>query len=158
MSFVGKGEDKLLIRLSPKTRGKAAIRSLFFPGWGQVYGEHKLKGTFISAIQLGLGIGTLFAINSYNDAQDDFERALSNFELSKSQDAFRALQDKESSAEEAYNLRNTMLIVTGVFWVYNLFDSIVFFSNKGVHIDIESSLLSNRINEGDLMLSLKLDL
>lgn len=158
MSFVGKGEDKLLIRLSPKTRGKAAIRSLVFPGWGQVYGGQKLKGTFMGAIQLGLGIWTLFVINDYNDAQDDFERALRDFELSQSEDAFRALQDKESSAGEAYNSRNTMLIVTGVFWVYNLFDSIVLFSNKGVHINIESSPVSNRINNRDLMLSLKLDL
>lgn len=158
MSFVGKGEDKLLIRLSPKTRGKAAIRSLVFPGWGQVYGGQKLKGTFMGAIQLGLGIWTLFVINDYNDAQDDFERALRDFELSQSEDAFRALQDKESSAGEAYNSRNTMLIVTGVFWVYNLFDSIVLFSNKGVHINIESSPVSNRINNGDLMLSLKIGL
>jgi len=32
------------ITLSPKTRFKAAVRSLFIPGWGQRYTEQKNKG------------------------------------------------------------------------------------------------------------------
>ena len=51
------------IRLSPKPRLKATVRSLFIPGWGQRYNDQKAKGYLLNALAIG-------AVLAYWDAYD----------------------------------------------------------------------------------------
>lgn len=158
IDLLKKGQSTLTIRLSKKTRFKAAYRSLFFPGWGQIYGDNKLRGVFISTIQAGFGIRALIAINDYNKAQDNLQRALDVFERNKDENAFKAVQDKFNKAENAHSFRNTMLFITAGFWVYNILDSIFFFSSKSTHIEINTNRFSQNLNDKKVMLTMKIGL
>ncbi len=158
MNFIGEGGKNLLIRLSPKTRAKAALRSMLFPGWGQIYGDNKFRGIIISTAQLALGLKTLLANNDYKDAQDELDRALYDFDNNSSMFAFQEVQNKEKDAEKAYNFRNTMIILTASFWIYNVLDSIIFFSIKGSQIGFKSQPLIQNLDKKSLMLSWNIEL
>ncbi|MFQ5639890.1 MAG: DUF5683 domain-containing protein [bacterium] len=157
--FVGGKEKSLLIKLSPRTRFKAAYRSLFFPGWGQVYGGHKVRGVLINTLQIALGIRTLIAVNDYYREQDDFERAQDRFDRNMTEASFQDLQNELEDAEDAYNLRNTMLIITASFWAYNILDSIIFFSPKSSQIEIKTVPRTDRftLKNRNVLLSWKIE-
>lgn len=157
MNFVGSGDGNLLINLSPKTRFKAAYRSLFVPGWGQIYGGNNVRGIIITALQITFGVTTLVAIHDYNNAQDDFGRALDNFNMNMSSGAYLEFQNELKNAEKAYNFRSTMLTMTLGFWAYNILDSIIFFSENASQIEFKVTPLTT-LNDKNVMVSWKINL
>jgi len=159
VDFVGSSESNLFIKLSPKTRFKAACRSSFVPGWGQLYGGNNVRGIIITTFQIALGVGTLVAIHDYNNAHDDFERALDNFNMNMSSGAYREFQNELKNTEKAYNFRNTMLITTFGFWAYNILDSIIFFSENASQIEFKiAPLITKTLNDKNVMVSWKIKL
>ncbi len=130
--FKGTESGTLRLRLSPKTRFKAAMRSMVFPGWGQIYSDRKHSGIFLSLVQAGAGLFTLVAHNDYNNAYDKYKNALSDYEENKK---FSALRDdywdvvvaRHKEASNAFDKRQTWLYISGGLWIYNFLDSILFF-------------------------------
>ncbi|RKX20001.1 MAG: hypothetical protein DRP26_02470, partial [Candidatus Zixiibacteriota bacterium] len=60
------GQDNTFsFTLSPKTRFKAGLRSLFFPGWGQYYSDQRYRAALLSLSTLGLGVASLIADADY---------------------------------------------------------------------------------------------
>ncbi len=53
--------EQVDVRLEPKTRGKAAIRSLLWPGWGQFYSGQKTKGAVMTTLALAAGATVVLA-------------------------------------------------------------------------------------------------
>lgn len=130
--FSGNEKGILRLKLIPKTRFKAGIRSTVFPGWGQIYSERKTFGVLLNVAQLGAALGTLIAEKNYNDAVDDYKKALTNYEQNKKiyhlRDKYLDVAlNKEKNADEAYNDRQIWLYVTGGLWIYNILDAIFFF-------------------------------
>ena len=62
------------IRLSPKTRFKTAVRSLFIPGWGQRYADKTAKGWAFTTLTVLAGAAYLVADQEYDDRLGDFEK------------------------------------------------------------------------------------
>lgn len=129
--FKGSETGVMRLQLSPKTRFKAGIRSLVFPGWGQFYSERKTSGVMLSLVQAGIGIFTLNSHLKYNESFNNYKDALNDYENEKNEalkfEKYEAVKAKYDKANRAFDKRNTWLYITGGLWLYNFLDSILFF-------------------------------
>jgi len=160
INFFGNSESSIFIKLKPRTRTKAAMRSLVFPGWGQLYSGDKIRGAVLGAVSMVLIGRTLFAQNDYNTSLNALDRAEANFNLNRTAESFENVQTKLGEAQDDYDFRKTMLLVTASFWAYNIMDSLVFFSSHGRGIEIKANPFpsaGNAINN-KIELSLKIGL
>jgi len=167
VNLVKQGFNTVTIKLSRKTRAKAALRSALFPGWGQFYGQNKTRGFLVSAFQLTLGAVAAFAVTDYNNKKNDYDQALANFDQNQlnqeeAQIAFEQLQREFRRADDALNFRNTALYLTAGFWLYNIFDSLLFFSSGKATISITGNrtpaLSRGALNNNQLNLTLQVRL
>jgi len=122
------------ISLSSKTRYKAALRSLFLPGWGQYYSERKSRAYIYNAAAIGLGVAVLLADRNFRTKRDDYQLALNELENAASLDELSRLQsvalDKNRQAYDAESTRNLYLALTAGLYVYNILDAVIFFPEK----------------------------
>ena len=136
------------------------MRSLIFPGWGQLYSGDKVRGVILGTASISLIDWTLFAQNDYNTSKNALDRAVENFNRNMDEESFQNVQTKLGKAQDDYDFRKTMLLVTASFWAYNFLDSFIFFSSPAGGIEIKanpfpsaSNLINNKIE-----LSLKIGL
>lgn len=123
--FNGKGTEKISIKLSPKTRLKALMRSTVVPGMGQIYSDHRAKGLIISAMQFSsLGILLVQELR-YRNSVDDFNAALKAFQNDANQRP--RLDAAQSQLDRRYTTRRRWAIISASVYVYNLIDVIAFF-------------------------------
>jgi len=158
--FKGTESGTMKLNLSPRTRLKAGIRSLVFPGWGQRYSERKWAGILFSITQLGLGIYTYdvhrkyeTAIKDYNNALDVYKDNIKNSELREKY--YAIVLEKYQKADDAFERRQTWLAVCGGLWLFNFLDSIFFFPSFGGDIFNNSiPLISTNVNNESYLLTL----
>ncbi len=129
------GQDNTFsFTLSPKTRFKAGLRSLFFPGWGQYYSDQRYRAALLSLSTLGLGVASLIADADYRRKRDDYFQIMTD--LSNAVTAEEILQlrnlarEKNRQAYDAETTRNVFIGVTVGLWAYNLIDAIIFFPER----------------------------
>ena len=161
VNFFGNSESSIFIKLKPRTRIKAAMRSLIFPGWGQLYSGDKVRGAILGAASIGLIAWTLFAHNDYNTSQNAYDRTVENLDPNADDfESFQNRQTKLAAAQDDYDFRKTMLLVTASFWAYNIIDSLIFFSSHGGRIEIKANPLpsANNVINNKIELSLKIGL
>ena len=130
--FNGQGDDKLTIKLSPKTRFKAVWKSAYLPGSGQVYSDHRTQGAVIGLMQFSAAGVLLYRQIKYNDALNGYNTALKNFQASqKTQDGqadlIAQVVARKAILDDNYELRKRWLMVTGLIYAYNLLDALIFF-------------------------------
>lgn len=78
--FNGRGDDKLTIKLKPKTRIKAVLRSAVLPGRGQAYADQRVKGLLISLAQFSAAGFSVYENFRYDGALNDYRDALNRFQ------------------------------------------------------------------------------
>lgn len=130
--FNGQGDDKLTIKLSPKTRFKAVWKSAYLPGSGQIYSDHSTQGVVIGLLQFSAAGVSLYRQVKYNDALNAYNKALKNFQASqKTQDGqadlIAQVVARKAVLDDNYELRKRWLMVTGLIYAYNLLDALIFF-------------------------------
>ncbi len=130
--FNGQGDDKLTIKLAPKTRFKALWKSMYLPGSGQVYSDHRTQGVVIGLMQFSAAGVLLYRQIKYNDASNNYNTALKKFQASqKTQDGqadlIAQVLARKAVLDDAYDLRRRWLTVAGLIYAYNLLDAVVFF-------------------------------
>jgi hypothetical protein len=125
---------KVNIKLAPKTRFKAFIRSLVIPGWGQFYADEKTRGVLFSMATLASGVVTLIAEEDFRDKRDAYDEVMERFNEERSIERKKAMEQEVNSArEKAYDaetFRNVSLGVLVGVWAYNVLDAMIFFPNK----------------------------
>lgn len=135
-------ENHFTFGLSPKTRLKAGLRSLFMPGWGQYYAGNKTRAFVVNITTLGFGVGTLLADHKFRNKQNDYEQAQMDLDNATSYEEIARLRqlviDKNREAYDAETLRNTFLYATAGLWAYNLLDAIIFFPDHKLYFHQES--------------------
>jgi hypothetical protein len=114
--------------MTPKTRSKALLRSLFFPGWGQAYSDHNTRGFIVSLMQFSAAGIWIYQHAQYNAALDDYNAALKNFRASQNDQDLQAdlaaqVQARRADLDEAYAKRKRWLILTGLVYAFNLADA-----------------------------------
>jgi TolB-like protein len=123
---INDGSSGRLGLVKQKSNGKAFLRSLVFPGWGQVYQQKKVQKWLYPVLFFGsLGV-CYYTIQEYNIVVDEYEHirqeyiqayTLSNINRYKGEMNI-AYDDLESKEQ----LRNTMLAITGSIYLWNLLD------------------------------------
>ncbi len=127
-------DNRFLFTLSPKTRIKAGLRSLFVPGWGQYYAGQKGRAFMLSLATIGFGVGSLVADSDFRKKRDDYLQAQSDLANAVTADEINRLRslviDKNREAYNAETTRNTMVAITAGVWAYNILDAIIFFPER----------------------------
>ena len=156
VNFLGDKHPKITFYLSKKTRLKAAMRSTLLPGWGQFYGQGKIKGLVVIMGQTVLGIKTFLSVKKYRNKKNDYQLAINEFNRTvELEEVQKALKE----AEDAMNFKTTMIYVTAGFWLYNILDSMVFFYSKSLPVRFSPGK-TNQINgaaEKKIMLEVRID-
>ena len=156
--FTGRGNEKLSIKLPPKTRAKAFLRSMLFPGWGQAYSDQKVKGALIASAQLtALGIFIYHNVK-YNNALDDFNAASNALrQANNAQDRATlaaALSVAQTGLDSRFEKRRRAALIAGTIYVYNLLDVLLFFPNyhhDGADINMNLALPTDPAASGAMI-------
>lgn len=129
--------EQVDVRLEPKTRGKAAIRSLLWPGWGQFYSGQKTKGAVMTTLALAAGASVVLAEIDYQNKKDDFDvfNAMYQDSLrsgsSTNLPALRSqLDNVQTDAHDAESLRRAAVGGAIAVWGISFLDAL-FFSPSG---------------------------
>lgn len=121
----------LTIKLKPKTKFKALARSLFVPGWGQMYSEQRFKGGCLFILAAGATASCLVANADYDDKSNRYDDLLKQYnQLSSFEEMERFYTKLASARKEAYDAESTRRIAIGAMiaaWGLNLLDIIFYF-------------------------------
>jgi hypothetical protein len=117
--------------LAPKTRAKAGVRALFFPGWGHYYSGRNTRGALITLAALGLAGGYLYLDNRADDHISDYELLKAEFDAAEDLETQRELKPRvEEARRKAYDSESDKrnwgwgcLALYG----YQILDALVFF-------------------------------
>ncbi len=138
--YRAKGDDlevrpssKLNVNVEMRRKGRlgAMTRSLFFPGWGQSYGQ---RDPAAGIYQVGLGLGALVAgvaALDYSLERGDFENARDAYleaalEAETEEDSaaeWRAAQVAHNQLERSRNVLIGAGIGVGAWWALNVLDA-----------------------------------
>ena len=120
----------------------AIIRSLIFPGWGQIYNNGKsLKGWILTSLGAAALGSTIYFIIDSNNKQKKY---LNDVNLS-------TIQNYYNQYNTSYKLKNISIISFVAVWVYSQIDAL-FISKSGSRPLVQ--LKTNSINRYQLSFSL----
>lgn len=143
-TFVPGNPSNISIRLSRKTRIKATLRSMFIPGWGQVYSDNKLRGYLITTGAVATAAVIFHLDRRFDNKRNDFDIAQANYTNATTIEekiALKAISDeKQQDAYRAETDRNTALAIGAAFWAYNVLDSFLFFPEGNAYFPSVTSL------------------
>ncbi len=151
--LAGSQPTTITFDMVPKTRWKAAIRSIALPGWGQIYSGQKLRGglyTFGTVLSL-----LAFAVadddfrdkrNSYNDLLDEYNNLRS---LAEMRGIRPRLDDAQQEAYDAESFKQVTIGVVAFIWVFNVIDAALFFPESGYSVGGPASISLNTGEEFD---------
>jgi hypothetical protein len=112
--------------LKRKSNGKALLRSIIIPGWGQAYQEKRVQRWLYPVLFFGsLGL-SYYTIQDYNAAIDEYDQSRTAYlsayaaaDINRyGNEMDQAYQDVESKEQQ----RNTMFAITGAIWLWNIVD------------------------------------
>jgi hypothetical protein len=134
----GREATTIDIKMSPRTRFKAAMRSLIIPGWGQIYSGSKTKGVLLTMGTVAAGVTAGLLQSRHANDRSDFNDFRDKF------DATRSVEEREGMLDQLYQIqkkaydaernRNIGLGVLAGVWIYNLLDALVFFPDYNINI------------------------
>ncbi|HUV30116.1 MAG TPA: DUF5683 domain-containing protein [Acidobacteriota bacterium] len=127
-------QTELDIALVPKTRWKAAVRSLFIPGWGQKYTEQKGKAWLFAVLTAGTAVAYLVTDHNFDIKFDRYDERLTAFDRAGSEGAGREelqrrldlLTDAQDEAYDAENVRRVTIGAVMAVWGLNVIDALLF--------------------------------
>jgi hypothetical protein len=137
LSFTPEGPNSVNINLSRKTRLKSGLRSLFIPGWGQHYSGNSTRGTAFTIGAIAFGGVLIYADKKFRDKRDSYEFAFENYKNAPSIDdktrLFAIYNSARETASKAETDRNRIFYAGLGLWVYNIFDSMIFFPSGSAY-------------------------
>lgn len=144
--------NQLAIKLKPKTRFKAGLRSLLIPGWGQFYCEDKTKSVIMGISTLGAITAFVIADNDYSNKYDDYKWAKNQLDNANNiEDRKKYIQlvnDRQRKAYDAENLRRDILGIAIGAWAYNVLDAVLFFPYGEEHAFADKSKVTFELCQG----------
>jgi len=118
-------------QLAAKSKWKAGLRSVFFPGWGHYYSDRNGRGAVFTVLTLGMAAGYVAFALEADDKVTEYERLQEQYDNAESVSEQEALQSSvEDARESAYdaesNKRTWGYLTVGVY-VYQILDAVIFF-------------------------------
>ncbi len=137
--------EQVDVRLDPKTRGKAAIRSLIWPGWGQSYAGQKGKGTFMRIVAVAAGATAVLAELSYQNKKDDFDVANASYQNALQNGSVEGLtvwrsrlEVAQTDAHDAESFRRAAVGGAIAVWAVSFLDALFFFPSADGQIAVKN--------------------
>jgi hypothetical protein len=150
------------IKLTQKSRIKAAARSLFIPGWGQRYSDQKTKSFIFNFLACG-AVATFFLVDDEFQYRNDLlkqQRRLydssvsAGVDYSQLQSIQSELNKKQKKAYDAENVRRAAIgAVIGV-WGMNVLDALFFFPDDHATFSVGGLSLRPDTRSGRIGLTL----
>jgi len=126
--------NRIMVKLSQKTRLKASLRSLFIPGWGQYYSDQKGKAYLFNIATIGFGIGAIITDSDFRKKRDNYFRAQLDLENATGPTEIAELRseviNRQRDAYDAETTRNVMVGITAGIYLYNVIDALIFFPKR----------------------------
>ncbi len=138
--------DSVFVRLTRKTRGRAALRSAMVPGWGQFHTEQKVKGiAFVAAEALVLG-AVFWADAESNREESDYLSAKAAYEnateVGEIEETYEVMLKEFDEYEDKHLLRRRLIYAAAAVWVANVADAFFLFPEPGAGAYAEAPDLS----------------
>ena len=154
--------QELSINLSPKTRIKAAVRSLVVPGWGQLYAEEKTKSLIFNLLAVGSIAAYLIADDEYNDKYNDYrasERAYDSTIANGGSyaDIQNRWLDLKENQEEVYDAETIRRVTIGSVigaWSLSVLDALFFFPQESGTFTVNGLTVKPETGSGSIGLTL----
>ncbi|MDP2983953.1 MAG: PEGA domain-containing protein [Candidatus Latescibacter sp.] len=112
----------------PKTKNKALLKSIVFPGSGQYYAEYKGKGAFISVLQIAALAGAVGATLSANDARKKYDDAYVTYKNAvipgEIQTARTEMNAKYNKVSSTGTIQSILIGTAVAVYLYNIVDAI----------------------------------
>ncbi|MDH3891477.1 MAG: DUF5683 domain-containing protein [candidate division Zixibacteria bacterium] len=146
------------VSLTPKSRTKAALRSMVIPGWGQRYSGRPTKAFAFALMSAGSAVAVWLADRSFDDEYEIYQTRLREYDAATT-DMEQArlhpgLISAQNDAYDAENLRRiTMGVAIGV-WGLNLLDAFVLFPDHHAGIRVKGLTLTPTADLNQVGLSL----
>jgi hypothetical protein len=151
------------VRLSPKTRFKTAVRSLFIPGWGQRYADKRTKGYVFTFLAAAAGVGYLLADDEYDFRMDNYDQIREEFDslsIAGNVEELRRVHPLLVAAQEsAYDAESVRRVTIGIgvgIWALNLVDAIFFFPQQKGTFSVKGLTLSPEADSENVGLTLSM--
>ncbi len=140
------------ITLKPRTRFKAMARSVFIPGWGQLYSGQKIKGGVFFLLFAGASISYLVADSDFRDKRDYYDDLEDEFRASNSYEVKQRLYPILAEArEEVYDAESVRRITVGAVataWALNILDVLFNFPDVAASMSEKSLTIEPNLEEG----------
>lgn len=120
------------------------VRSLFFPGWGQIYAGETTKGWIMLVGSTGLLGSVIYTVVETNKREELYMNE-TNADL---------IPERYSSYNDMYKMRNLLIGAYAALWLYSQIDILLFGDN--LPDDILSLQKQNNGHHPNIALSLKL--
>jgi hypothetical protein len=147
LTLTGNEPLQVDVRLIPKTRFKAAFRSLLVPGWGQMYTGQKTRGSVYTVGAVLSLIGLALAENDFRDKKDTYNDVLHEFNEARRVEDKKLIRPRlEDAQQDAYDSESTRRFALGAVafvWVLNVVDAAVFFPDARYTIGGPASISLN---------------
>jgi len=154
--------QELSVTLSPKTRIKAAVRSLVVPGWGQFYSEQKTKSFIFNLLAVGSVATYLIANDNYNDKYDDYKASERAYDSTIAHggsyaDTRSRYQDLRENQKEVYDAETIRRITIGSVigaWSLSVLDALFFFPQESGTFTVKGLTVKPETGSGSIGLTL----
>lgn len=155
-------QTTLDVELKRKTKFKAAVRSMFFPGWGQRYADQKTRGLFFLVLTCSAISSYFIADHNYDIKYDRYDQRLKEYDHALANGAsypelssrLAALDDAQSDAYDAETVRRVTIGAIGVAWGLNVLDALLFTPEETAGISVKGVTLESKSDNQTFGLSL----
>ena len=141
------------INLRPKTRSRALLRSLLFPGLGQYYsadkdhGGRKVAGLIYATSAVICIAGSGYLWNEFATANNDYEDAKNNYlQATLLADINNGRLDMEKKHQISKDAQSTAFSITGItlgLWLWSTLDATFFFPNDYTTFSVTPNINTN---------------
>ena len=152
---------QLDVDLTAKTKFKAVFRSLFIPGWGQAYSDHKTKGIAFMMLAAGSAASYFIADNRFDDKRKTYDDYLARYnrvtDYAEKQSLYPLLKSARKDAYDAENVRRITIGATIAVWSLSFLDALLFFPEQKSSILVDQVSLEPDLQNGGGQITLSWD-
>lgn len=149
------------VDLIPKTRFKAAARSVFIPGWGQRYSEHDGRGKLFTGLAAAAVGYYLVTDANFDDKNDVFLERLSQYDAMAAGGSLadiKWMQPRlDKAQQEAWDAENRRRLAIGMVvavWGWSVLDALLLFPENGAEVSVMGLSLAPKTGFGEVGLKL----
>ncbi len=131
LSVSNNSNTEIPFDLQPKLKSRSIVRSLFWPGTGQIYAERNSSGWMFALGEVAALGFVAYSVSDYNgkaqdynDARQAYDNAITGSEIEATAAAAMAAEDDTNSA------RTTVTIAAGIaggLYLWNVIDALLFY-------------------------------